>query len=156
MLSQQPASCCTRPLPYLQAWQQKIVPISSTSIQHTPLLLAEAPSTDGRAGDGAPSSPHPLLQRWLHSPLALELRLRTARMLGSLPWAILIATTLLFVLFAQDVAALVSVPDYVATYIDAVLLGCMCLYLVEVSMLQHPSSLELHRLHSAPFNPVCL
>ena len=125
-------------------------------MQHTPLLLAESPGTDRRTGDGAPSSPHPLQLRWLHSPQAVELRQRTARMLGSLQWAILIATTLLFVLFAQDMAALVSAPDYVATYIDVVLLGCMCLYLMEVSILQRPSYLILPRMHSAPFNPPCL
>ena len=112
-------------------------------MQHTPLLLAEAPSPDRRTGDSAPSSPHPLHRRWLHSPQAVELQQGTARMLGSLQWATLIATTLLFVLFAQDVAALVSAPDYVATYIDVVLLGCMCLYLVEVSMLQQPPYLNL-------------
>ena len=151
-LLQRVASGCAEPLPYVQAWQQKIVPISSTSMQHTPLLLAEAPSTDRRTGDGTPSSPHPLLLRWLHSPQAVEVQQRTARMLGSLQWAILIGTTLLFVLFAQDVAALVSAPDHVATYIDVVLLGCMCLYLVEVSMLQHPPKLA-YRLYSAPLNP---
>ena len=125
-------------------------------MQHRPLLLAEAPSTDTRTVDGAPSSLHPLHQRWLHSPQAVELQQRTVRMLGSLQWAILIATTLLFVLFAQDVAALVSAPDYAATYIDVVLLGCMCLYLVEVRMLQGPPYLDLTLCILLPSTHPCL